>query len=57
MNIPLFQMRTIDTISLEFDSWFLAQSLLLDIFLLDIEIPLHPMLIKFSGDFKADPNG
>ena len=57
MNIPLFQMRTIDTISLEFDSWFLAQSLLLDIFLLDIEIPLHPMRIKFSGDFKADPNG
>ena len=57
MNISLFQMRTIDTISLEFDSWFLAQSLLLDIFLLDIEIPLHPMLIKISGDFKADPNG
>ena len=57
MNIPLFQMRTIDTISLEFDSWFLAQSLLLDIFLLDIEIPLQPWLIKFSGDFKADPNG
>ena len=57
MNIPLFQMRTIDTISLEFDSWFLAQSLLLDIFLLDIEIPLHPMLIKISGDLKADPNG
>ena len=57
MNIPLFQMRTIDTISLEFDSWFLAQSLLLDIFLLDIEIPLQPLLIKFSGDFKADPNG
>ena len=56
MNIPLFQMRTIDTISLEFDSWFLAQSLLLDIFLLDIEIPLHPMLIKISGDFKADSN-